>query len=258
MWRGGAGHRGAAALHRLAQRLQRLAGELRQLVEEQHAAMGEADLARPGALAAAGQRRLLGGVVRLAERRAHHQPPAVQHAGDRVDHRHLQRLHRRRGRAAGRAAGRPAWTCRSRAGRSAACCGRRRRRSPARAGPIPCRAPRRGRARRALRRRRPASGGVQHLGAAEMVDQRQQVGRREHLDPAGPGRLAALRWRADQPELARRGADRRGQHAGHRVERAVQRQFARGRRTPPPPRAAARPWRPARRARSAGRNGCLP
>jgi hypothetical protein len=66
----------------------------------------------------------------------------------------------------------------------------------------------------------------QHLGAAEMVDQRKQVGGRQHIDPARPCHLAALARRADQPEIQRRGADRRGQHARHRVQCAIQRQFA--------------------------------
>ena len=61
-----------------------------------------------------------------------------------------------------------------------------------------------------------------------MVDQAEQVGRGEHLDPPGPGRLAALRAGTDQAEVPPRGADRRRQHAGHRVERAVQRQLAQG------------------------------
>ena len=50
------------------------------------------------------------------------------------------------------------------------------------------------------------TGGIrrsQHLGAAEMVDQRQQVGRRQDLDAAGPGGLAALAGRADQPRSRR-------------------------------------------------------
>jgi hypothetical protein len=49
---GGAGDGGAAAFERLAQRLQRDARELRQLVQEQGAAVGQAELAGPGALAA--------------------------------------------------------------------------------------------------------------------------------------------------------------------------------------------------------------
>ena len=61
-----------------------------------------------------------------------------------------------------------------------------------------------------------------------MVDQGEQVGRRQHVDAAGPGRLAALRGRADQAEPARRGGDGGGQHAGDRVQRAVEGKFAEG------------------------------
>ena len=53
----GARHRDAAGLDRLAQGFQGGALELRQLVEEQHAEMGERNLARLGAHAAADQRR---------------------------------------------------------------------------------------------------------------------------------------------------------------------------------------------------------
>jgi hypothetical protein len=68
----------------------------------------------------------------------------------------------------------------------------------------------------------------QHLGAAEMVDQREQVGGRQHLDPPSPRRLAPLARRADQPQIQRRGTDRRRQHAGDRIQSAIERQFAKG------------------------------
>ncbi len=43
----------------------------------------------------------------------------------------------------------------------------------------------------------PRLGRAQHLAAAKMVDQRQQRRRRQNIDPAGPGRLAAGRFGAD-------------------------------------------------------------
>ncbi len=52
---------------RLAQRFEYAALELRQLVEEQHAVVGERDLARHGRRAAAAQRHRAGGVMRRAE-----------------------------------------------------------------------------------------------------------------------------------------------------------------------------------------------
>ena len=47
-------------------------------------------------------------------------------------------------------------------------------------------------------------GRRQHLAALEMIDQRDQRRRRQHLEPARPGRLAAAGRRADQPAPGRR------------------------------------------------------
>ena len=91
----GARDDGAAGLERLAQRFQRRALELRQLVEEQHAEMRERDLARPGAHAAADQRRQRGRMMRVAERAAAAEAAVGEQAGDRVDHADLERLGRR-------------------------------------------------------------------------------------------------------------------------------------------------------------------
>ena len=93
--RAGAGDGGLPALQRLAQGLQRGAGEFGPFIHEQHAAMGERDLAGAGAVAAARNRRRAGGMVRLAERRAGDEPPLLQHASDGMHHAHLQRLARR-------------------------------------------------------------------------------------------------------------------------------------------------------------------
>ena len=129
----GAGDHDLAGLERLAQRIERLRLELGQLVEEQHAVMGERDLARPGVEAAADQRRHRGRVVRRAER------PAVRRArrsraGRRPTGSSTLRAARAAPAAAGsRAAAAPASTCRRPAGRSSGGCGRRRRRSRARA-----------------------------------------------------------------------------------------------------------------------------
>jgi hypothetical protein len=67
--------------------------ELRRLVEEEHAAVGEAERARPGqAGAAADERRRGGGVVRCLERRPADQAwHRRQGAGDRVHRGHLER-----------------------------------------------------------------------------------------------------------------------------------------------------------------------
>ncbi len=70
------------------------------------------------------------------------------------------------------------------------------------------------------------SGELQNLRALEVVDDRQKRGRRQHLDPAGPGGLAARGDRADEALALRRSAERRGQHARHRLQAAVERQLA--------------------------------
>lgn len=86
-----------AGFHRLAQHVQHAAVELGQLVEEQHAAMGQRDLAGARHAAAAHQRRAGGGVVRGAKR-----PPLplldVEAAGQRLHGGRFQRFlvaHRR-------------------------------------------------------------------------------------------------------------------------------------------------------------------
>ena len=66
--REGAGDRDVAVLQRLPQHLEHVALELRQLIEEEHAVVRQAHLARPGDLAAADQARVGDGVVRRAER----------------------------------------------------------------------------------------------------------------------------------------------------------------------------------------------
>ena len=46
----------------------------------------------------------------------------------------------------------------------------------------------------------PGLGGAQHRGAAQMVEQGDEIGRGDDLDVAGPGRFRPLRRRADQAE----------------------------------------------------------
>ena len=69
--------------------------EFRQLVEEQHAQVREAHLARPRARAAADQRRHAGGMVRRAERALRRQLAAHQLAGEAVHHRDVEHFLRR-------------------------------------------------------------------------------------------------------------------------------------------------------------------
>jgi hypothetical protein len=91
----GAGNRDLAGLQRLAQRIEDTAIEFRQLVEEQHAVVGERDLAGLGAQPAADQRRHAGGMVGRAERPLVGEGPAVDLAGHRGDHGNLEQLGRR-------------------------------------------------------------------------------------------------------------------------------------------------------------------
>ena len=74
----GPGDRDLAILERLAQRIEHARVELGQFVEEQHAIVGERDLAGPGAHAAAGQRCHAGGMVRRRNgRRLVSAPPSI-------------------------------------------------------------------------------------------------------------------------------------------------------------------------------------
>ena len=219
--------------------------------------MRQADLAGPRAQAAADQRRQRGRMVRVAERPLAQQPAAAQPAGDRMDHAELERLGRVERR---QDAGQP------RRQHRLAGAGRADHQQVVAAG--------RGDLERALgallaldvleveaggaRRRQLRLGRRQQLGALEVVDDRQQVRRREDLDFAGPGRLAAAgaagrscRRRARRPR-APRAARRRPASASRRAR------ARRARHSRPARPSAEPPSRRAARARSAGRNGCPP
>ena len=129
----GAGDADAAGLERLAQRIEHRPLEFGQLVEEQHAQMREADLARAHPQPAADQRRHRRRVMRRAERAAAADLAAAQLARDRGDHRHFERFATARAAAGFPAGRRRAATCPPRAARSSADYARRPRRSRARA-----------------------------------------------------------------------------------------------------------------------------
>ncbi len=129
----GARDRDLAGLQRLAQRVERLRLELRKFVEEQHAVMGERNLAGPGAQA---RRRpapasrpndaARGTACGWSARRFRSRPRPRRSS--------TLRATRPASASAGSSAAAPrASTCRSRAGRSSGGCGRRRRRLRARA-----------------------------------------------------------------------------------------------------------------------------
>ena len=69
----------------------------------------------------------------------------------------------------------------------------------------------------------------QHLHATKVIDQCQQIRRRQHVDAPGPRGLPPLRGRADQPQPRSRCRDGRRQHARYGVDAPVQRQLAKGR-----------------------------
>ena len=66
----------------------------------------------------------------------------------------------------------------------------------------------------------------ENLAALEVVDQGQQVWRRQHLDLAGPGRLRPLDAGADQAPGAGIGVNGRRQHPGDPGQAAVEAQFS--------------------------------
>ena len=83
-----------AGFERLAQRIEHRALEFGQFIQEQDAQMRQTDLTGAHLQSAAGQRRHAGRVVRCAERTGAADPPCLQRSGDRLHHRHLQRLGR--------------------------------------------------------------------------------------------------------------------------------------------------------------------
>ena len=253
----GAGDHEHAVLHRPAQRLQGVATELGQLVEEQHAVVGEAQLARAHVRAASDQRGGRRRVVRRAERPPGHEPAAGrQDAGHRLQPRDLERLvldQRRQDAGQARA---PASTCPRRAGRPSAGCGRRRPRSRAPA------------ARAAGRARRPGRGWRSRRAAAAArasAAPRRCAGRRRRAPARGRG---SVRPRRPAPPRrttrARRGAPPARCGALPRRPRGrpppgARCRRGRARRTPPPhaaPHAAGRRRRRGWRARSPGRSRC--
>ena len=66
----------------------------------------------------------------------------------------------------------------------------------------------------------------QHLRALDVIDQRQQRRRRQHVDIAGPGGFPALNGGTHDAAPGGIGADRRRQHARHRRKTPVEREFA--------------------------------
>lgn len=64
-----------------------------------------------------------------------------------------------------------------------------------------------------------------HLGAAEVVDEGEQIRGGQDLDIAGPGGFSTLSGRADQTEIPRSCADGSWQHTGYRMQGTVEMQL---------------------------------
>ncbi len=221
----GAGNRRLAGFHRLAQRLQRRALEFRPFIQKQHAVMRQADLARPPARPTTHQGGLAGGMMRLAKGRAGNQLPLAQKPRHRMDQRQFQRLGRTERRQQPRQPRRQHGFARSRRAHHQQIVIARCRHLQRPLGTFLA---------DHLREAWAAPPGIaqrwwlrlaQHLGATKMVQHLNEMPRCQHLDAAGPGRLRPLRRRADQPQFALRGAQRRRQHPRHRQNRAIERQF---------------------------------
>ena len=93
---GGARDGDSAVFQRLAHDFQHVAGELRQFIEKEHAVVGERDFAGPRNHAAADQPGVGDRVVRRAKGAYADQPcSGIEHSGDAVNLRRLQRFFKR-------------------------------------------------------------------------------------------------------------------------------------------------------------------
>ena len=183
--------------------------------------MGERHLARLGALAAADERGQRGGMMRIAEGPVAHQPPARELARHRMDHRDLEGgggIERRQ--QAGQALRQHRFARTRRADHQQIMPAGGRHLQRALGGFLAL----------DIGEIEGMDGKILHLrtrpgedlAALEVIDQRDDGGRRQHLDLAGPGRLAALGRGADQAAPGGRGRDGRGQHAGDGIDAPVQ------------------------------------
>ena len=163
--------------------------------------------------------------MRIAEGPAAQQATLLQRAGDRVDHRNLQRLRRGQGRQEARqSGGQHGLSGARRADHQKVVAAGRCDLQGAFGGllPLDVHQVRPARAERLGGRLRR----TQHLRALEVIDEAQQRLGRQEVDPLCPGRLATLAGRADQALVQSRGVDGCRQHTGRLGDAAVQRQLA--------------------------------
>ncbi len=227
-----AGDRHLAVLERLPQRLEQRPGELRQLVEQQHAAMGEADLAGAGRHSASDHRGRARTVVRCPEGRLPDERPSDgEHSSDRVDARDLECL----------VAGQRREDRRQPPGKHRLS----RPRGPGEQQVVPSRQPRsRARGVRAPARARPRGRGPPMGRPEDRVPPRARSARRR-AGTRRPGRGAGRAPRRCRRELPRGPSRRRRGAARHRRD------------VPPPPRPASpTPGGSCRRAPSSPTQAC--
>ncbi len=227
----GARDDGLAGFERLAQTVQHLTRKLRQFIQKQNAAMGERDLARLHAQAAADKGGHGGRMMRRAVGTAAADTglPGAR-CGERGDHRGFEHLARgKRRQDAGEAGGEHGLAGARRADHQHVVALPRRdfQRALRRFLALDVAQVRHRPRLRRLHRR----GLGEDLGAPEMVDQRDDGPRRKNAAGivrahARPGGLRPAFMRADEALAARIGGDGGGQRARDRVDRAVEREFA--------------------------------
>ncbi len=223
----GAGDGDLAGFQRLAQTVEHLRLELGQFIKEQHPVVGERHLAGAGVDAAAHQRSHGGGMMRGAEG-----PPVGERAlGEKarhgVHHRHLEQLRRAQRRQDGRQAGRQHRLAGPRRSAEkevvAAGCGDLQR--ALRRLSCPRTSRRSGIAPEAMRMA--GAGAESTCTPAHMIGELDERARRDDPHVAGrPGGFRPALVRADEAMTTPARRDRRGQHAGHRRDRAVEGELA--------------------------------
>ena len=218
-------HRHPPRLQRLPQRIEHRTLKLRQFVEKQHAQMRKAHLPRPHLQPAADQRRHRRAMMRCAIGPPPDQPPILQQPRHRCHHRHFQRLRRRQVRQYPRQTGRHQRFARTRRPRHNQIMPARRRNLQRALGDfLPLHLPQIGtvhtRLHYARLRRR------QRRDALEMVEQRKQSRRADHLDRSRPRRFRPLRRGADQSQPLFGCVQRRQQHPRRSGNTPVQPQLA--------------------------------
>ena len=221
----GTRHADLAGLERLAQRIEHRALEFGKLVEEQHAEMRQADLARTHFQAAPDQGRHRRRMMRASERPPSQHPSAVQFPRDRGDHRHFERFCGFKRRQYPRQAGSEQRLARARRpAHQEIMTARGGNLERALGDLLPFDLPQIGPADGRLGLPRKRRG--QQTRALQMRDQCQQIRGGKHFDITRPSRFGTLCNRADQPLALPRGMKRGEQDSGRRRDPPVEPELA--------------------------------